>query len=508
MTTRKSAYALGATDLDLIPLEPRLLLGSDPFTHRLFYPEGFAGATITEFLPLACPGDVGAEVRVVAHFETGERDLEIAHELLAPHSRTGVTISRAGDEASSLVPWGRPYSIEVDSTAPISANLSHYDFGAGAGEALVGEDAFGTDWTIVSAAAGPFVGVHDFVVWYNPGDADANITVELRPEDAGTPTFITTTTGALRRGGLNLADVTVDHPAFHYSVRVTSDQPILAALSSYTPGPNGSPNAFTTLGERGAGSTFGIVPLAQTNIAPNIQVVQIYNPDPEATASVSLSLSFPGGSPAPVVLPAMVQPRNLLNYQIPATGDIPGGAKFSIAYSSSLPVFVQSVHLVSIAAPPPAPFGARTDLLASATIHEASTSINFADGFMDDTRAGLDLFETLSVYNPHSSLTSLGAGDAPVSIRFSYADGFVLLAQFTLAAGDSRIIDLHTYEPILAQAREHARYFYSIEVASDVGVVAQEWHVDFSLSGLIPGGGFSTSGALLGTLIPFTGSVG
>ena len=116
----------------------------------------------------------------------------------------------------------------------------------------------------------------------------------------------------------------------------------------------------------------------------------------------------------------------------------------------------------------------------------------------------MDVFGTLAVFNPHSGSTSLGESDVQVTIRFSYVDGFVLDEAFTLTPGGSRILDLHDFEPVIAQARDHARYFFSIEVASDLGVLAQLWHTDFALAGQHPGGGFSSSGTPLGTPIPFT----
>jgi hypothetical protein len=244
--------------------------------------------------------------------------------------------------------------------------------------------------------------------------------------------------------------------------------------------------------------------------------VDIYNPDPERSATISLALTFSDGSPpatypAPYTTPWVLGPGSTGRFEMRPSmwfqhddQSLPNGVPFSIAYTASLPVFLRTTDLRSAAgAPPPTSLGVRLETIASPAAGEASTSIVFADGFIDDTRAGVDVFETLAIVNPHSAATTLGASDVHVSIRFNYADGFVLDEPLVLSPGGAHIFDIHSFAPVIAQARDHARYFFSIDVQSDLGVVAQMLHADFSFSGQIPGGSLSSSGTAMGPLIPF-----
>src|SRR5690606_15989045 len=219
-----------------------------------YYPEGFAGSTINEFLPLANPNDEAVSYQVIARFEVGQRDMVIATGVMAAHARDGITISRFQNPELNLVPQGVPYALEVHATAPVSANLSHYDFGTATGETFTKEAS--TLWALADGVKG--ADKFDFLVWQNVTGEDADVTVTFYAED-GTVSSMVMKTEAYRRNGLAIANTDIV-PEGRFSVRLESTQPIVAALTHYSPA--GEAYGFTTLGATGPGSTAGIAPMA------------------------------------------------------------------------------------------------------------------------------------------------------------------------------------------------------------------------------------------------------
>jgi hypothetical protein len=141
------------------------------------------------------------------------------------------------------------------------------------------------------------------------------------------------------------------------------------------------------------------------------------------------------------------------------------------------------------------------DVATNPFAYTAATHHDFGEGFMNGTRAGTDLFESLGVFNPNSAF--FGASqvqDALVTVRFLFTDGFVMSQDFTVTADKNLLLDLTTYAPLLAQ-NANGRYYFSLEVVSDVPVVAMMRHYDTSLGGVQPSGGDSTIGTQRGQVL-------
>lgn len=242
--------------VEMVDIELVKFAGDDEFlSHAFYYPEGFAGSTINEFLPLANPNGEAVSYQVIARFEVGQRDMVIATGVMAAHARDGITISQFERPALNLVPQGVPYALEVRATAPVSANLSHYDFGTATGETFTKEAS--TLWVLADGVKGPEV--FDFLVWQNVSSQDATVTVTFYPENGSAPTSMVMATAAHRRNGLSIANTEIV-PEGRFSVRLESTQPIVAALTHYDPAGEG--HGFTTLGATGTGSTAGVAPMA------------------------------------------------------------------------------------------------------------------------------------------------------------------------------------------------------------------------------------------------------
>src|SRR5205814_389680 len=85
------------------------------------------------------------------------------------------------------------------------------------------------------------------------------------------------------------------------------------------------------------------------------------------------------------------------------------GERFSIRYSAAanVPVYAHASH------------SGMTDAVSNPFAIEAARAFNFAEGFMDPARANVNVFETVSLYNPNSMFfTGMPAVTANVTITF------------------------------------------------------------------------------------------
>jgi len=146
---------------------------------------------------------------------------------------------------------------------------------------------------------------------------------------------------------------------------------------------------------------------------------------------------------------------------------------------------------------------ANTDFGTSPFAYSAATSHLFAEGFMNGARANNDLFETISVYNPNAAFFNAPGVTASVTVRFLFSDGFVLAQDYSVESGKRLDLPLTTNAGLLAQNANN-RFFYSIEVVSDVPVIAMMSHYDLSLGGVQPSGGDVFLGAQRGTVLPLS----
>lgn len=465
------------------------------YTNAIYYPEGFAGGTINEFLPIENDNSVAVNYQVIAHAEVADgdtdfyRDRVIATGTIAPHSRGGITVSRFTNPTNDLLPRGVPYALELRSTAPLAANLSHFDFGSATGEGLTAETS--TTWVIADAQKDNG-NIFDFLVWQNTASEDAtlNITFYFRANNQNTSSTAVVTTDAQRRGGLNLSQMAQIPDGVQFSIKIVADQPIVAALTHFEPA--GVRSGFTALGAPGAGSRLGVIPMARTG-ENNDHFISVYNPG-SVLAVVNLFLSFDTGNPINVTpLEMLVQPNARVTYNLEGISEVADGRTFSLRYSSNTAIFMHSRN--------EALFGDDGDGVSHPVATTASTDLLFAEGFMDPARAGDDVIETLSLYNPNSLFFTGQDSDAEVAIQFLYGDGFVVTINRTIAGGARLDLDLHTLQEVLDQGNNNQRFFYSIRVTADLPMIAQFWHFDLTLGNLQPSGGFGTLGSPLSTAV-------
>jgi cyclophilin family peptidyl-prolyl cis-trans isomerase len=464
------------------------------------YPEGFAGSTINEFLPIGNPNNETVFYQVIARAETPQgtpstgytwfRDRVIASGQVAPNARGGITISHFGEGGApsedDLVPQGVPYGIEVRSTKPLAVNLSHYDFGTSTGENFV--STLNEDWTFADSTK-LHASVNQFLVWYNPDAVPVNVSITFIRDDGTIAASTSVQTDRYRRGGLNIDELGSLADNSSYSIKVSADRNIVAALTGYDS--RGDKTGFTELGIDGPGSTRGVIPMGQAG-AHAQQFISLLNASDSTAAVVTLVLSFSDGSAeVPITTGQLIMAagtRTVFDLStIPEAND---GRRYTIRYTSgSTPMYAHARNVQ---------FGDEVRYPAALS---AATRWSYAEGFMDPSRAGTDVLETLSFFNPNTEAMGRTNADAHVTVRFLYTDGTVVTENRTVASAGRVDLDIHDLDSILGQGRQNSRFYYSIDVSSDVPITSQFWHHDLTLGGLQPSGGFGELGAPGGTIV-------
>lgn len=502
LPTRNMFDAMNVTEEQLVTVRDAEIIKPQGvaafYTYRVYYPEGFAGGTINEFLPLGNPGSTALRYQVIVRAETRDalpsppadfwyRDKVISTGTIQPNTRAGVTMSQFANPAQNLVPkQGKPYAIEVWATGPINAMLSHYDFGSSTIEAFTRTTA--VKWTLPDIQKG--TSISDFVVWDNTADVPVTVTLTFFKTDGSTPIVITRTTEAFRRGGISIKDTT-ELVAGSFGLQITSDQPIVAALTHYkTTGAD--KGGATQLAIAGNGGSRGVLPLAGNGAMGSGvgDTISVLNPG-NTPAIVTIIARFDDGSgdftitSAPLIL--MAQTRS--SFTMPDIAEL-RGKNFTVLYTSgSANVYLSTLHVE------------HGDVTANGFAYAAATQHDFAEGFMNaPPRAGTDLFEKIGLFNPNGSFFGQTVQDAIVTVRIVFSDGFVLALDYTLAGDASKFIDLTTLPELQAQVALN-RFYYSVNVVSDVPIVAMMSHYDTTLGGVQPSGGGTSIGTQRGQIL-------
>lgn len=477
------------------------------YRFRYYYPEGFAGGTITEFLPIGNPGDVNLSYQVIARVETREarptgntdfwyRDKVIDTGSVDARTRAGFRVSSFGDPATNRVPsQGKPYAFEVWSTHPVAATVSRYDFGFSTIEAMVGGrrsttglagDRSDTTWAVADIRRG---GTNrDFLVWQTTTDQPTTVTVRFILGNGSSDITRTFPTEALRRGGLAINDVP-GLPEGNISAVITSDRPIIVAHSHFKT--SGADRGGTTqIGLAGEGSRSGVLPLGNLNALGTINdQVSIVNPS-TAGAIVTLIFQFDDDTPDLTISPGqtIIGGGSRVTFNLNTVPSLLG-KRFSLRYSAGItPVYASVLHVEN------------NDIAAAPMATTAAPIHDFGEGFINRDRT--DVLEQLAFYNPNDTSLRGRNIDANLTIRFGYTDGTVITRSVRVNAG-RRLELILDQDAELRQQNAAGRFFFSINVTSDVPIVAAMRHYDLSLGTNQAAGGGMTIGTQRATnLIP------
>ncbi len=465
-----------------------LRLDTPPAVFKLYYPEGFTGSTIREFVSLNNPNPFPVTYTITLRYETGDRDQVIVqNETIAAGSRGGVTISDAAN-GSPVGARTEPYSVIVESIGgPLAATMARYDFNSAIGDAFTGR--ISTIWTFARVERVPG-SIFDFIVFYNPFDFDVNVTFTAHDTNGNEISF-TSTVGGLRRGGWNISEInTLPTGVFGARVTAAAADPanaaafrgIVAAISHYdSPGMAG----FGSLGDSTGGTTIGAVP-GLTNGNGSTAELVLYNSNP-VPASVTVR-----GRYTRVALPDVVK-----TVEIPARGTLvlAGG---DLGFAAGQPVGVRFTSNVPVSAfGSERRFGEGHDVRGA---NLAATGWFFGDAFINTVLAGESYFETLTLYNPTPVSTN-------ISVRLLFLDGTDDTLVVPVGARAFTEVRLHEVlgSAFQANANRPAHFdpfavlgrpglnFFSISATAPIPVIVGFSHYDLFLRG-----GWGTGGAPFG----------
>lgn len=444
----------------------QLNVATTPSSHVLYFPEGFSTPNVDEYIPMINPNPYSVDYTVIAHYETGERDQVIATGRIAPRARDGITITSRRAPGQSLVRQGVGYALEIRSTGPIGATLSHYDFDITTGESFTSR--LSTFWQFSEVRREE--GRRDFIIWYNPNQQEARITVTLLYENGLQKTFVRTVEPS-RRGGISFFDDLSIPADGAFAVRLNASVPIVASLSSYdTVGRRG----FGVLGAYDPGATAGIVPAIRGGSDSSIS---IFNGSPALATVTFEAIDLDTGDVTEHVLE--LAPLARVNRTLDDLG-VPAGANVALRYRSTRPVTVSAIeHQLGDG-----------DAIAAAT--SAFKSAYYADAFINPAGAGTTYIETLNLFNPTDA-------HAEVTISLHFTTGQTVTRRVSLGSLKGASIRIDADPAILAQPGPVA---FAIAIESDTPIVSSFVHYDLFLNG-----GWASLPQAIGLTVPVTGMI-
>jgi hypothetical protein len=468
-------YYLLVSGLNSATGEYTLRVDTQPETFFLYYPEGFVNEGISEFVSISNPSPnetVSYTIRL--HYENPDlADFTLVeNETLAPGSRGGVTIAERGGFVFPGVQTDEPYSIVIESTGQLGATLSHYDFEGAIGEAFT--PVTSDTWAFGRLERSPGQ-VESFLVFFNPNPHDVIVT--LTTSVGGSQVQIQQTVAADSRGGWELSALG-QLPLGVFGATLTSNpatpagQPsigIVAALSQYD---LVAGEAFGVLGDPTGGSTFNVVP-SFTSGSEVTGEITLYNPG-DSAATVTITSDYVT-APLPSVTVQRVigagQTLVLRANDLSLAADVTAG----VTIESTLPLAGVVLERQN------------GDANAIATQSTAASTWFFGDAFLNSAEAGLTYFETLSFFNPTSESIA-------VEITLFFNDSTTTSTVRQVGAGSFNNLRLDAFAPIIDRQMLN---FFSIQVSSNLPIIASLTHYDLELDG-----GWTNAGAPLGLTNP------
>ncbi len=453
--------------------------------YAIYYPEGYANNRASTFLPIVNSGPEAVRVVIIARYEgTATEDVlydsatDETDGVIQPGKRAGITLTtpalytqgnanRVKSEITGRlgVRKDTPYALEIRSSAPVGATMSHYDFGITTGQAAVSQ--LSSTWTFAEVQKG--AGINDFVVYYNPNSIPVKVTFTTFPAGGATGIQTVTLIQPFRRGGYNIQSMGGIANG-RLAVRLDADLPIVAALSHFDSNIHAG---YGALGLPSNGSTVGGTGQGQVGLTATNESVIVFNPN-SGTANVTVNFTFANASAYRRTI--NVQPGQTRQLRVDQLVGFPRGQPYGVSYESNLPV---TVSLPSYT----------TQGASGATLTgNASTQWLFGEGFYP--LGSTDVKEFLRVFNP--SLQQI-----TIEIALSYNNGTGELFRREIPARSTA--DFNLFDFVTGAARNTGTVpgvgsFFGTRVTSAVPVLAFMGHFDNFL-----GGGFGLLGTPLGT---------
>lgn len=461
-------------------LESRVVLDGLPLPFVAYFPEGFAADNINEYVPITNPNASLVTFELHARYEWGERDQLIYAGALFPNSRDGVTICEINRPNDTLVRKNVPYALILRSSLPLSATLSHYDFGTAVGESFT--TTTNTTWTF-SDGLKDTAQSRDYILVFNPNGQSTNVTLTLYGAD-GEIMQRSLTVDAERRAGWSIEDIP-GMPAGVFAASVVADLPVIAAQSHYE---LQTQRGYGLLGTPGGGQTAGVLtsidyddsfydtnggdPGNPTRFQADSYISLLNTGDILAVVNLSFFANTPGPDPAPSDRVVLVNPRSRATFAVRDQG-LPQGQEFAVLYRCPVPITAMG-----------AIYQGQDGTGVNAEVF-AATIWNFGEGFMSQSRAGGRVQEDIYLFNPTG-------GTVDVSVVFYFLDGTTLPINMSIDSLGFENITVHDVPEIVNRGEST---YYGVRIAGSAPIVASLEHWDGSI-----GGGFSTYGMKSGTV--------
>lgn len=471
--------------------------GFSSLPYRVYYPEGYANSRANTFLPLINGNAEGIRVQVIARYErvfiNGVETLyapDLLYDSAADASsgqfvgtrRGGITITRpdlytagTGQRVQSEVIVQQsqtrrdgvrkdvPFALEVRSSAPVGAILSHYDFGIATGDSFT--STLNTTWLLGEGNKGS--GINDFVTFYNPGDTSIKVTLTAYPASGGSPVQVLRTVLPKRRGGWSISEIP-QIPDGGVSFRLDAEAPIVAALTHFD---TANARGFGTLAQPGSGSMSGATGEGAFGVGAGSEKISVINPG-TTSSTVVFTFAFTTGSSFRHTINVPAGRR--ASFDVSSLGGFPTGQAYAVSYTSSQPV---GVNIAS---------NTLGEEGGSSLAAQASTQWLFAEGFRPAGAPGSTsaVTEFLRLYNP-------GAEATTIEIVINYTNGDSEVFRRNLPA--RAVFDLNIHD-LVTGSKASADAYYGLKVQASRPIVAFAGHYDSFLRG-----GFGTLGTPLGT---------
>lgn len=451
------------------------------FTQEVAYPEGFRSPFSSETLNLFNPNGTLAKYQIIARYEryddtTQNRDVVLASGDLDANQKLSIDLANPG-AGRTAVRTETPYALVIQTSLPVTtinpqaivAASNRRDFGANVGDSFFPTTGVATGADSTAFRTWDFARIErgdssrEFLVWQNLSEFTATVTVSFYSENSVVPDTFQFTLAPYRRGGVEvyslglLSDRDSNGNFPNYSARVTSDRPIVAALSdwdlplagvdpvgAYTP-------AFGGLGIAGGGATIGAlsglwardgfsnqISLFNSNNIPVVVVLSYWTPG-----------RTPGTNPAQETVVVLANSRKDVELDRARTGTT-SGERFSVSFTSSgnqnIAVSYTSLDTTGRYQNSPTQHadGTQANFLGS-----IAASAAFADGLIDPTRDVTTQSEIVSIYNPFSS----------TDVTFSYTitavfsdQSTITISTGTIAARQSLDVELVNNSALRAKA--------------------------------------------------------
>lgn len=516
--------------------------------YRVYYPEGFLGPNIFNFLPISNPNDKPVNIVVIQRFEgvpDAQRDRVAGSFTIPANSRKGLDINTPDMYRSTLqflpqiastatqfygpanaaptsngdltqLPVGRAFSLELRSDLPVAATFSYYDLeqftqrDANTGRPVlntaprpvaVGESFTpntSTQWAFADvekrgANAGVANSINSYVTLYNASGTAANVTVRAFHSETGAVYRQQLVINPFTRAGAGLVGGefwVLEGSVGDQLVQIPDGTFGVTVTSTQelvaakTTYSREDREAAGTVGETGLGSTRGIIPEGQFGLRSTSETLGILNPNNTAT-TVTFEFLFNNGSADRRSITVPANSHRVID--IANFSGFTTGRPYGVYYESTQPVILNATSPVK--GQPNL-----SDAFSQASTNNAYTFWGFGEGyrpadgrtFGDGTPA--PLYENLRLYNPNNQ-------DVTIEIKIVYdREGTSDTETFRRVLPARRLSEFNI-DDFITGSRRQSNQAFGLFVKAPLPIVAGMNHYD----SVFPGA-FSTLGTPLGRI--------